>query len=40
MDLARLPEANREKLRDAFRGTTNTSGMKQAINVERRSCGR
>ncbi len=38
MELAELPEPNREKLRDAFQGTTNTSGMRAAVNVEKRSC--
>lgn len=36
MDKAVLPEVSRERLRDAFRGTTNIAGMRQAVNVERR----
>lgn len=36
MDKAGLSEASRERLRDAFRGTTSTAGMRQAINIEKR----
>jgi hypothetical protein len=37
MEEANLRPEQRERLRNAFRGSTNRAGMKQAVNVESRS---
>ena len=39
MELADLPEESREKLRGIFRGRPHRQGMREAVNVEKRSNG-